>query len=225
MINPFLFPVAMVIFMLYLFVKESYQQEKNISHLKFINQYKFPEGFLLKYSQKNQNLSNSQREMVLDGLRQYFRMCQNSSSSMVTMPSLAVDDAWHEFILFTREYDAFSNNAFGYYLHHTPAEAMKSKEAEIDSIRMAWRLACQDEKIDPINTERLPKIFSIDSNLAIVGGLVYTLHQLKNLAATKSSSGGSCSGGGSGSCSGGGSSGSDGGCGGGGCGGGCGGGG
>ena len=36
------------------------------------------------------------------------------------MPSKAVDEAWHEMILMTREYTEFCERAFGRYLHHTP---------------------------------------------------------------------------------------------------------
>jgi hypothetical protein len=35
------------------------------------------------------------------------------------MPSRAVDEAWHEFILDTRTYTSFCHAAFGRYLHHT----------------------------------------------------------------------------------------------------------
>ena len=36
------------------------------------------------------------------------------------MPSKAVDEAWHEMILMTREYTEFCQRAFGRYLHHLP---------------------------------------------------------------------------------------------------------
>ena len=68
---------------------------------------------------------------------------------MVAMPSQAVDDAWHEFILFTRHYERFCRNAFGRFLHHTPAEAMNSPTQASDGIKRAWRLACAHEGIDP----------------------------------------------------------------------------
>lgn len=35
-------------------------------------------------------------------------------------PSLLVDNAWHEFILFTRLYHNFCNEHFGRYIHHSP---------------------------------------------------------------------------------------------------------
>lgn len=37
-------------------------------------------------------------------------------------PSLIVDLAWHEFILFTRHYHEFCKTHFGRFIHHTPSE-------------------------------------------------------------------------------------------------------
>jgi hypothetical protein len=35
-------------------------------------------------------------------------------------PLLAIDDMWHTFILFTRDYAAFCQSHFGYFIHHQP---------------------------------------------------------------------------------------------------------
>ncbi|MGB0430642.1 MAG: glycine-rich domain-containing protein [Bacteroidia bacterium] len=35
-------------------------------------------------------------------------------------PSLITDNAWHEFILFTRLYHRFCDKHFGRYIHHSP---------------------------------------------------------------------------------------------------------
>jgi hypothetical protein len=37
-------------------------------------------------------------------------------------PSLVVDLAWHEFILFTKYYGEFCSNHFNRFIHHTPSE-------------------------------------------------------------------------------------------------------
>jgi hypothetical protein len=42
------------------------------------------------------------------------------------MYSLRVDEAWHEFVLFTYEYTAFCAKYFGRYLHHSPSNAPDS---------------------------------------------------------------------------------------------------
>jgi hypothetical protein len=93
----------------------------------------------------------------------------------VSMPSQVVDDAWHAFILFTRGYQSFCQRAFGRFLHHTPAEAMRSQTQAQDGIRRAWRLACLREGIDPGRPERLPLLFAIDGLLGIPNGFRYDL--------------------------------------------------
>jgi len=92
------------------------------------------------------------------------------------MPSQVVDDAWHEFILFTRSYERFCQQAYGKFLHHTPAEAMRSPTSAQDGIKRAWRLACLKEKIHPKTPTRLPLLFALDAELAIANGFIYSLN-------------------------------------------------
>ena len=94
---------------------------------------------------------------------------------MVAMPSQVVDDAWHEFILFTRSYKTFSQRAVGRFLHHTPTEAMSSPTLAQEGIKRAWRLACDKEGVDPATPEKLPLIFAIDAMLDIPDGFKYVL--------------------------------------------------
>lgn len=51
-------------------------------------------------------------------LKRYFIM--NSILQTVPMFSHEVDEIWHEMLLFTKEYENFSNAFLGSYLHHTP---------------------------------------------------------------------------------------------------------
>lgn len=120
-------------------------------------------------------LSETQRSEVFAALLDYFAMCNKAGRRMVAMPSQVADDAWHEFILFTRQYDKYCRKAFGRFLHHTPAEAMSSPTQASQGLRRAWRLACQREGIDPQKPERLPRLFALDARLGIAGGFVYRL--------------------------------------------------
>jgi hypothetical protein len=43
-------------------------------------------------------------------------------------PSLLVDAAWHEFILFTRTYTRFCQTHFGAYVHHQPDENTQNNQ-------------------------------------------------------------------------------------------------
>ncbi|WP_295006359.1 hypothetical protein [uncultured Dechloromonas sp.] len=120
-------------------------------------------------------LTETQRGEVFAALVDYFAICNTAGRRMVAMPSQAVDDAWHEFILFTRQYDKYCRRAFGRFLHHTPAEAMASPTQASQGLRRAWRLACRREGIDPQKPDRLPRLFALDARLGIAGGFVYRL--------------------------------------------------
>jgi hypothetical protein len=58
--------------------------------------------------------------LALEGLRAWYLACLWADRKTLGMPSRAVDVAWHEMILMTREYHAFCDRAFGHYLHHSP---------------------------------------------------------------------------------------------------------
>ena len=45
------------------------------------------------------------------------------------MYSLRIDEAWHQFVLFTRQYVDFCQRFFGRYMHHSPSNAPESKTA------------------------------------------------------------------------------------------------
>ena len=176
----------------------------------FIEAYRYERQLDPRLAAKRPELNAEQRAEVLLGLRDYFQLCRMARREMVAMPSQVVDDAWHEFILFTRHYDRFCRQAFGRFLHHTPAEAMTGPTQASDGIKRAWRLACRLEKIDPESPDRLPRLFALDAALGITGGFIY---QLDCLAARQGAADGGycashigCTGGGGG-CGGGGCSG------------------
>lgn len=142
----------------------------------FLEDYVFHPAIRERVRKKRPQLNDGQLDRVFQGLRGYFRLCQNAGNRQVAMPSQAVDDAWHEFILFTRAYDGFCRRALGRYLHHTPVEAMASPTHAQEGIKRAWRLACAQEGIDPRHPERLPLLFALDAQLAISDGFRYSLN-------------------------------------------------
>lgn len=141
----------------------------------YINEYIFPVFLTQKLQQQYPQFTREQLDLVVTGLRQYFLMCSKAEKKLVAMPSQVVDDLWHQFILHTREYQVFCRKALGRFLHHTPAEAMTNKHNAPDSIKRAWRLACNLENINPRQPDRLPLIFALDAMLAIPNGYNYSL--------------------------------------------------
>lgn len=141
-----------------------------------IDRYRFPDSINQKILEKYPHLNEQQLNQVILGLREYFHICNVAGRKMVAMPSQVVDVAWHEFILFTRKYDLFCKNAFGRFLHHTPAEAMETPTLAQTGIKRAWKIACQREDIKPKIPYKLPLIFALDVQLGINDGFTYTLN-------------------------------------------------
>lgn len=138
-------------------------------------QVRFPGALARKVRATYPHLDDAQVARVLDGLREFFAISAMARGRLVAMPSQVVDVAWHEFILSTRAYAAFCREALGRFLHHTPAEAMRSPTQAQDGIRRAWRLACLREGMNPRAATHLPLLFALDSELAIADGFRYAL--------------------------------------------------
>ncbi|WLQ12414.1 hypothetical protein O5O45_22050 [Hahella aquimaris] len=178
---------------------QQYRKAVRKRRARFIENYRFLPTINRRIVKKYPHLTSAQVERVLTGLREYFHISRMADGRMVSMPSQVVDVAWHEFILFTRRYEKFCDEAFGRFLHHTPAEAM-GKPANIqDGVKLAWRLSCLRENIDPLRPKALPILFALDAELKIPDGYYYSLdctgrndHCASNIGCSSSSS--SCSG-------------------------------
>jgi hypothetical protein len=118
-------------------------------------------------------LSGKDCDLVERGLRQYFLACARSKKRFVAMPSKAVDTMWHEFILHTKAYKDWCQMSLGYFLHHTPAQALGKRDTHNDGLRRAWYWACKDEAINPRAPTRLPLLFALDAKLCITDGFHY----------------------------------------------------
>ncbi|MGM3277225.1 glycine-rich domain-containing protein [Ralstonia sp. 24A2] len=140
----------------------------------YIQNYAWPPGLLERFAEKHPALSPIQREQVVRGLRQFFIVHLRSDCDYVSMPSRVVDDLWHEFILYTREYRDFCRQAFGKFLDHLPSAALSPlrKQSNI-GLRRTWWWACKDEAINPRKPKGLPLLFAIDHQLAIPNGFYY----------------------------------------------------
>ena len=138
--------------------------------------YGFPDHLQKRVAKTYPHLTADQSDVVIEGLRQFFAVSIQARGRRVAMPSQAADEAWHEFILSTRAYRRFCLRIAGRFLHHTPAEAMRSPTDAQDGICRTWAIACRQEGIDPRKPDRLPLLFALDSRLRIPGGFVYSLN-------------------------------------------------
>ncbi len=146
-----------------------------------IARLKFDSSIQRRLADKYPHLSNDQVQQVLDGLKDYFQLALKANG-MLSMPSQAVDEAWHAFILSTKAYASFCQRAFGHFLHHHPAETMISHTQTTQGIKRVWSLACRLEKIDAAKPERLPRLFALDRELNIPNGFYYHVNCLTTVA-------------------------------------------
>jgi hypothetical protein len=93
------------------------------------------------------------RTLIETGLRQWLR-CAGAAlrdDRVIGMPSHAVDEVWHGFILCTARYARFCDDAYGRFLHHHPeGSAPEAVAARGDSMAdqlgrtvVAWSLVAR----------------------------------------------------------------------------------
>jgi hypothetical protein len=166
---------------------------RRATRAEFIRSTGLPPGLFEKLKQKHPTLDAKQFQLVARGLRHFFLAHLKSGCRFVAMPSQIVDDLWHEFILYTKHYDAFCNKAFGKFMHHTPAIVLTDNRDDNTGLRRIWWFACLEENINPRKATRLPLLFALDSKLGIANGFRYDLRcKRRDMNAVAS---GACSGG------------------------------
>lgn len=139
-----------------------------------IKHFAFPKGVFAKVIAKHPHLTPKDMELVAHGLRQFFMAYLKSEFQHVSMPSQVADDLWHEFILYTRHYQAFSRQAFGRFLHHTPAVVLAGGQRSSNAgLRRCWWHVCREENINPRKPSRLPLLFALDTKFNIAHGFHY----------------------------------------------------
>src|SRR6476661_3252245 len=150
-----------------------YGKWRTLRRAEFIRTFRWPRGLLERLEKHDAGGERKDSELVSRGLRQFFLAYLMSGKRHVSMPSQVADDLWHEFILYTRDYDAFCRRAFGGFLHHTPAVVLGEHRQSNEGLRRVWWFCCKYENIDPVRPTRLPLLFALDSKLNIANGFVY----------------------------------------------------
>ncbi len=67
-------------------------------------------------------------EALFKEVKRYLVLGRMDETKIWQMHSLRVDEAWHQFILYTKQYSDFCQRFFGRYLHHRPSNAPKETE-------------------------------------------------------------------------------------------------
>lgn len=150
-----------------------WQRQRRLQREAYIRRFELPRGLFDKLRQRRPALTLKDCQLTAHALRQFFLAYLKSGRGFVAMPSQVADDLWHEFILYTRNYQDFCRQAFGGFLHHTPAVVLGIAAKSNAGLRRVWWHTCRDENIDPRRPTRLPLLFALDAKLGIADGFRY----------------------------------------------------
>jgi len=148
---------------------------QKIVRMRHVREAPLPPGIFDKLRHRRPDIDPKQFPFVERALRDFFAAYLRSGFKPVSMPSQAADELWHEFILYTRHYQAFCDKAFGRFLHHTPAVVLSKAYDRNVGLRRVWWHTCKLEGIDPRKASRLPLLFALDTQLALADGFHYAL--------------------------------------------------
>lgn len=176
--------------------------------LAFIQQYRFPKIVQQRFLQDHP-MSAQELAQVEWGMRHFF-MIAATRRGQLAMPSKIVDEYWHHFLLSTRFYQKFCEQAFGQILHHLPQAGTPLQPSQIvqfsGPMRNTYAGARQLASSHPmLMMAGIPLLFALDQQFDIAGGFMYDLddimrleQQIHQAATTSTSSSSNCGGG---SCS------------------------
>ena len=86
----------------------------------------FEAPYLIEKLMKNSIVDTAEEaEALFREVKRYLVLCDGDDNRVWNMYSLRVDEAWHQFILFTRQYIDFCERYFGRYVPHNPSNAPK----------------------------------------------------------------------------------------------------
>ena len=148
-------------------------RERRSRREHFIRTYSFPPGLFERLGKVRPDLPFKDIALTSRALRHFFLAYLKSGCAFVSMPSQVADDLWHEFILYTKNYEAFCHQAFGRFLHHTPAIVLGPDRSGNAGLRRTWWCCCREENIDPRRPSRLPLLFALDAKMNIADGFRY----------------------------------------------------
>lgn len=143
--------------------------------LRYLRDTPLPPGLFDKLRRQRPDIGPEHRPAIEVALRDFFAAYLLGGRKPVSMPSQAADELWHAFILCTRHYDAFCRQAFGRFLHHTPAVVLTRHHDRNAGLRRVWTQTCRMDGIDPKRPTRLPLLFALDAQVGLADGFRYTL--------------------------------------------------
>ncbi len=123
--------------------------------------------------QKTYGVSQAEAEDIFEQVKKWLWLANVRRQQGITEglnidhPLVVIDEMWHNFVLFTKEYAAFCQHFFGYYIHHAPAteaeetqyrtSLQQRKKSEVRSLKMAMKRPQYEYIYDHLGKETFVK--------------------------------------------------------------------
>jgi hypothetical protein len=102
-----------------------FSTEFNYSALPDVMSYKNRD--LVERLEKKLDLSHVDAELLFSDLLKFLALCglqDRGIGNIDLVPPKMIDEAWHNFLLFSRDYDRFCHRYFGCFVHHQPSTSL-----------------------------------------------------------------------------------------------------
>jgi hypothetical protein len=106
---------------------------------------------------KTYGISREQSEEIFEQVKKWLwlghqqRLAGMTKGLSIDLPLVVIDEMWHNFVLFTREYTAFCTHYFGYYLHHAPVTEAEDNESAhgLGAMTIAEHVQARKQELRP----------------------------------------------------------------------------
>jgi len=97
-----------------------------------------------RFAGKHRVAIEDAEEIFREMLKLVWLMGTSPSKIKVYRPMTVIDEMWHEFILFSREYTGFCRARFGRYVHHKPTtSADRARTKDVSQLRVEIEAQCR----------------------------------------------------------------------------------
>jgi hypothetical protein len=135
--------------------------------LAAVDAYRFPAGVRQQFAFQHAGMSPDDLRTVEDAARQWFRLGARHPRARLAMPSVAVAALCRAFVVHTRDYQQFCDEALARAPQYEPAAAAGPIGKRL---QQTFRLAREDEQCAaPV----LPLLFRVDREVGVPGGRSY----------------------------------------------------
>jgi len=95
----------------------------------------YPLDFVGQRLIKKGGFDEATAKTAVEELKKFLYICAIEDGKPIAMISPTVDEAWHTFILFAKEYENFCRNIAARFLHHRPITDSTPAEKSRDGVR------------------------------------------------------------------------------------------